>query len=242
LIADKAKPTASRGWRAADLRLLRKATDDFLKDPKIVEAAKRAIAANCRRVINMWEYFAQNNELWMPAVFGVAAILSALYYQIFGWRWNGNSIDVSLLATILLAFAGSVVFPRHMPYPPFTWLQWFGENVPKHCSGACLERDLLFFSTVLLTSVALFAVFQVILWGPWWLGTWRRRLEKCQVEDAEREAESNVDHSDLTAMASVFVCDDAARSNVADTTQPRAGLRAAPSLAHKVGSSVQPHV
>jgi MFS family permease len=132
----------------------------------------------------------QNNELVILAGLGLAGLLSALYYQVLGWRWNSRSIDLSLLALLLLAVCGSFVLPSYLPYPPFTWLQWVAENVPKECSAGCTERDLVFVSAALATGLAIFAAIVAVLWGPWWLSPWSRKLRaKAVLEEQASQAE-----------------------------------------------------
>ena len=98
----------------------------------------------------MWEYFVQNKDLWVLAVFAAAAILTTLYYQIFEWRRNDRSLKVSLLATFTLAVAGTVVLPWHVPYPPFTWQEWSRENLPSDCREYCWQQDLYIVAFLML--------------------------------------------------------------------------------------------
>ena len=121
----------------------------------------------------MWEYFVQNKDLWVLAVFAAAAILTTLYYQIFEWRRNDRSLKESLLATFTLAVAGTVVLPWHVPYPPFTWQEWSRENLPSDCREYCWQQDL-YIVAFFLSVLAIGAVCVVILWGPWWLSRLRR--------------------------------------------------------------------
>jgi len=141
----------------------------------------------------MWEYFVQNKDLWILAPFGVAAILTTLYYQIFGWRRNDRSFDMSVLATFTLAVAGSVVLTwrlPYMPYPPFTWAQRLRENIPSDCGSHGCWQEVPYLLAFFLPILAIGAVWLVILWGPWWLIHWRRHyLEKRKAEEAARAAE-----------------------------------------------------
>ena len=132
----------------------------------------------------MLEYIVQNIGLWFLAVFGVAAILTTQYYQIFGRRrkeWEKDrGLNESLIVTLILAVASSFILPRYVPYPPFTWLQRLAEYVPHDCgSHGCWQQVLLQEPVVFLVGVVIFAVYLVILWGPWWLSRWcRQYLEK----------------------------------------------------------------
>jgi hypothetical protein len=137
--------------------------------------------------------FTQNMELWILAGLGVAGVLSALHYQVFGWRRNSRSMDLSLLAILLLAVSGSFVLPYYLPYPPFTWLRWVAENVPSDCSAACWERDLVFVSAAIATGLGIFGSMVVVLWGPWWLSPWSRLYrESSKMEEAARQAENQL--------------------------------------------------
>ena len=128
----------------------------------------------------MFEYIAQNIGLRFLVVFGVGVILTTQYYQIFGRRRNDNGLGVSLLATFILGVASAAILPHHVPYPPFTWLQRLAEYVPHDCgSHGCWQQVLLQEPVVFLVGVVIFAVYLVILWGPWWLSRWcRQYLEK----------------------------------------------------------------
>ena len=140
----------------------------------------------------MWEYFVQNIELWILAVFGVAAILMTLYYQIFVWRSNDRDFSVPVIVTFMLGFVGSFILPSHVPYPPFTWVQWLRENIPSSgCGGrgVCWQEVPYFFAFMLL-GLAIGAVCLVILWGPWRLSPWGRQyLENSKAEEVARELE-----------------------------------------------------
>ena len=135
--------------------------------------AKCTVAANRGEVIEMWEYFVQNRDLWILSVFGVAAILTTLYSQIFVWRSNDRYFPVPVIVTFMLGLVGSFVLPRHVPYAPFTWVQWLHQNIPSDCGRYCWQRDFLYFPAVSLLSLVIFAVCLIILWGPWLLIAWR---------------------------------------------------------------------
>ena len=164
----------------------------------------------------MWEYFFQNKDLWILAVFGVAAILATLYYQIYGWRRNDRSFKVSLFATFILGIAGSLVLPHHVPYPPFTWVPLLRGNIPVDCpTRGCLQEHLYLLVTALV-GVAIVVVCLVILWGPWWLSRmyWRRAMV---IDPAEREGLNKVI---LTAGFSVDDFDLKLLTQVNDDVRP----------------------
>jgi hypothetical protein len=161
-------------------------------------------------VIDM-QYFTQDIQLWVLAALGVTGVLSAVYYQILGWRWNSHSMDVSLLTLLLLAVTGCFVLPFYLPYPPFTWLQWVAENVPKECSAACWERELVFASAALTTGLAICGSLVLVFWGPWWLSPWSRQYR--EMSKLEESARLEADR---------FILDDAApRAKILYLAKPR---------------------
>ena len=103
----------------------------------------------------MWEHFVQNKDLWILVVLGVPAILMNLYYQMFGWRRNDRDMYFTpLLVIFLLALVGSFILPRHVPYPPFTWVQWLWENIPSDCGADGCWQEIPYAGAFLLMSVA----------------------------------------------------------------------------------------
>ncbi len=139
----------------------------------------------------MLEYFVQNKDLWILVVLGVPAILTTLYYQINVWRRNYENMSVPLTVIVPLALVSPFILPRHVPYPPFTWVQWLWENIPSDCGADGCWQEIPYAGAFLLMSVAISAVSLVILWGPWLLSPWRHQyLEKCKAEEAARKAEA----------------------------------------------------
>jgi len=123
-------------------------------------------------------YIIANKEICLLAAVAAGAILTALYFQLFAWRWNSKSIDLSLLLTLTFGIASAFVLPGLLPRAPFSWLQWLADNGPGECSPGCWEADLMFFSAALITGLAIAAACIVTLWGPWWLSAWRRRYRE----------------------------------------------------------------
>ena len=129
----------------------------------------------------MWEYFVQNRDLWILAALSVPAIYINLWYQIVGWR-RGTGDLTPVAAIYVLALVGSFILQDHVPYPPFTWLQWLYEAGAGDCPpSGCRGQGMPHFLAVIFFSVPISAVTLLILWGPWLLSPWRRQyVEMCK--------------------------------------------------------------